>query len=67
MLWTEQRAIGRALVTGGSLTTVTAQPAAASEAKPRRPGFVVDATARLLSRLELPSWLPPSIPHSFGR
>jgi hypothetical protein len=56
VLWTVARALGRPSVTDGiGVSAVT--PASAHHSQSRRPGFVVDAHATVLSRLELPAWV----------
>jgi hypothetical protein len=56
VLWTLQRTIGRPAGTDGITPAPTAALSAASTGSKggRRPGFVVDAHATVLSRLELP-------------
>ena len=61
VLWTVARAIARPAVTDASpLPALTASPMPDAPAERRRPGFAVDAQAVVVSRLELPSWLPHS-------
>lgn len=59
VLWTVERTIGRPAVTDGTGAALTAASAPAPAS--RRPGFVVDAKATVLSRLELPRWLPAAL------
>lgn len=56
VLWTVARAIASPAVSAPPVPSRQQPSAAASER--RRPGFAVDARAVVVSRLELPSWLP---------